>query len=211
MVQNEVGGCTGPGPRRLLPRRERLRVQATLRYKYRARLLSLREVPASMRCHQGGYSRSYPQLISEHHHKPWKLGKKKLGEVLRRYSNCGMAKELRRSNRASWVETCWGLSPIVRSSCVFPEIASEVELISPMGELNRKADAGSVVCASGIESSMDSLAARPSPITSDFRSFRCRPKAVPSQTITSRSYLTSSAGPPMVLSSRYQTQSCDFS
>ena len=121
VVQNEVGGCAGPGPRRLLPRSER----------------------------------------------------------------------------------SWG--------CVFPEIASEVDLVSPMGESNRKPDSGSVVCASGIENRMESLAVRLSPITSDFRSFRCRPRAAPSQTITSRSCLTSSAGPPMVLSSRYQTQSSDFS
>ena len=67
-VQNEVGGCAGPGPRRLLPRRERPSVQAAMHYEYQARLLSLGEMPGSMRCHQGGYSQSCPQLISEHHH-----------------------------------------------------------------------------------------------------------------------------------------------
>ena len=56
VVQNEVGGCAGPGPQRLLPRRERPRVQAALHYEYQARSLSLGEMPGSMRCHQGGYS-----------------------------------------------------------------------------------------------------------------------------------------------------------
>ena len=51
VVQNEVGGCAGPGPQRLLPRRERPRVQAALRYEYQARPLSQGEMPGSMRCH----------------------------------------------------------------------------------------------------------------------------------------------------------------
>ena len=70
MVQNEVEGCAGPGPWRLLPRRERPRVQAALRYEYQARPLSQGEMPGSMRCHQGVCSRSYPQLIPERHCKP---------------------------------------------------------------------------------------------------------------------------------------------
>ena len=58
VVRNEAGGCAGPGPRRLLPRRERVSVKAALHYEYQARPLSLGEMPGSMRCHQGGYGNS---------------------------------------------------------------------------------------------------------------------------------------------------------
>ena len=98
----------------------------------------------------------------------------------------------------------------MRSSRVFLEMASEVEPVSPMGEPNREANVGSITCAPGMEGRMEPLAAGSLQITSDFRSFRCKPRAAPSRTTISRSCLMSSAAPPMVPSSRYQTQSSDF-
>ena len=45
VAQNEVGKCDGPDPRRLLPRKDKLRAQAAPRYEYQARPISRGGMP----------------------------------------------------------------------------------------------------------------------------------------------------------------------
>ena len=121
-----------------------------------------------------------------------------------------MANELRRRRRASCVERCRSLSPMVVRWQILSLMTDMIEATSPMGEPSKVAIAGSSTWAPGIADRMRLAVAGLVQITSDFRRFKCRPNSDPTHCTISRSWLMSSHVPSTEPSPSYHTVNSDL-